>query len=513
MEQVFDNLAPWIAAQWFEASEAVAVALARGEVEHDAKICALAAAVLLLIAVARAGVRHLPKVAQRAAFAALWPVALVALLAAAKTSYGHQIRVEAVRVAVQIVNGPDAAGRRRAVQPPAPAMAGTRQSAPKAQTAAAPPQTSAPTAMQAPEPAPPAMARAAPDAATLPPATPAPTVAQSAANTLARVASVLRRKAEGLRESNGLPILFGTDRVTDAAAAGGDYTAERSGRLTFGRARVTGTVPGDKAPAVDEVAQLSMADAGKALHLAAAGARRDAGRALIYVHGLNTSFRAAMLEAARIATAARFDGPVLVYSWPSAGHVLQYAYDAQSAADAVPRVAEFVDFVRRQEGVTSLSIVADGLGAPAVLDALALPGSKDRTPGAAPIESLALRAPDMDEARFSERIGQVRPLFGKLTLYAAASDRALNVSRRYVGAAPRAGDVPAGGPIMLDGVETVDITEAQFDPKAARGSLIIPAPIAVLGQWLRGAPAAQGAGLLEAVRTPRGTYWRLPAGR
>ena len=44
------------------------------------------------------------------------------------------------------------------------------------------------------------------------------------------------------------------------------------------------------------------------------------------------------------------------------------------------------------------------------------------------------------------------------SIYASSADRALIASRELAGGIPRAGDIPAGGPIILPNVETIDVT-------------------------------------------------------
>ena len=52
----------------------------------------------------------------------------------------------------------------------------------------------------------------------------------------------------------------------------------------------------------------------------------------------------------------------------------------------------------------------------------------------------------------------MRQITRGLTLYASSNDRALVVSRNVAGGISRAGDVPAGGPIVLPGLETIDVS-------------------------------------------------------
>lgn len=65
----------------------------------------------------------------------------------------------------------------------------------------------------------------------------------------------------------------------------------------------------------------------------------------------------------------------------------------------------------------------------------------------------------MDQADFLYTIPELLHLAGDMTLYASASDRALQLSRRIQGGYPRAGDVTPA-PVVLEGLATVDTTEA-----------------------------------------------------
>lgn len=43
-------------------------------------------------------------------------------------------------------------------------------------------------------------------------------------------------------------------------------------------------------------------------------------------------------------------------------------------------------------------------------------------------------------------------------MYASAADRALLIAKRIAGGIPRAGDVPASGPLLVDGIDSIDVT-------------------------------------------------------
>ncbi len=74
------------------------------------------------------------------------------------------------------------------------------------------------------------------------------------------------------------------------------------------------------------------------------------------------------------------------------------------------------------------------------------------------INQVILAAPDVDRDNFENIAREIKGLAKGITLYAASNDRALGVSRRFHGGIPRAGDVPTSGPVVTDGVDTIDVT-------------------------------------------------------
>ena len=56
-----------------------------------------------------------------------------------------------------------------------------------------------------------------------------------------------------------------------------------------------------------------------------------------------------------------------------------------------------------------------------------------------------------------------KTIVGDVTLYASSADRILALSRRLAGSVPRAGDVPVDGPLILQNVETIDVTAVGDD--------------------------------------------------
>jgi esterase/lipase superfamily enzyme len=79
------------------------------------------------------------------------------------------------------------------------------------------------------------------------------------------------------------------------------------------------------------------------------------------------------------------------------------------------------------------------------------------TDGLRIVAELIMAAPDVDRDYFISVAPQVRKITAGMTLYASSADKALIVSRQLAGV-PRAGDVPNDGPVVVTGIETIDVT-------------------------------------------------------
>ena len=506
-----DIIAPWIIESWHEAVAAWSFRLPVIDVEQDVALVAVAAVCTGVLALTIAAIRHLPNPARRAAAALLVPVLLVPAVAATGPRLGAQARAAAGGAVVALWNAAQ------------PATAGKASSRSAARGRELPPQTPLAETRPVVALAPPPNGGSEHPAeiavvAAVPPAPPVgvtgkPTAAEAAGATIKRLSALLARKLVPRAGTRVIPVLYATDRTAKTGDAGLDYSAAIAAHLSFGRVLVQVPEEGvERRLMVAEIKGLPREEMQVAAGFEAQRARRSANRALIYVPGFNTSFQAAALEAARIADAVQFDGALIIYSWAADGAAVHYPLDVQAAAATVPRLSEFLAFAGRETGAQSVSVIADGLGGGAVVRALA--ALQERGAEGFSLDQLILCAPDIDRAAFAAAAAALSASVHKITLYADASDRALNISRRYVGAAPRAGDVTESGPVVLAGIDTVDVTEPPFRATAARLGQGSRSHVVLADLVARLAPGAQGyepaSSGLETVTTVRGTYWRRP---
>jgi esterase/lipase superfamily enzyme len=139
---------------------------------------------------------------------------------------------------------------------------------------------------------------------------------------------------------------------------------------------------------------------------------------------------------------------------------------------------------------------------------------KASSPPGVVISQIILAAPDVDRDNFENIAKEIQGLANGITLYAASNDFALNASRRFHGGIPRAGDVPPGGPLVLPGIDTIDVTAVSTDSLGlnhsgyAENNALLNDLQLLIQTGER--PPEKRIPLLEKIGTAAGDYWRYP---
>jgi esterase/lipase superfamily enzyme len=336
-----------------------------------------------------------------------------------------------------------------------------------------------------------------------------------------------------------VPVFFGTDREGQADAQRLRYSAERGRRLELGRAMVTvpkmHEVPNIERPWVvkipyfdvtiyeeaedpekhftlQEIKKLREADFLALTRERIAASSRYKDHALVFVQGYNSSFDNALYRTAQIAYDLKFDGAAFLYSWPSGGAVASYTYDRESAQASEPYLRQFLDLVVKQTGAKSVSIIAHSMGSQPLMDVLK--DMRSGGPQEVAINEVILAAPDVDADNFANLAQRIEGIAKGVTLYAASNDRALIISRSFW-RNPRAGDVPATGPLIVPGIETIDVTAASLDSFAlnhsgyAENNDLLQDIGKLILSGLR--PPDQRLPALKRTSSPKGDFWRYTA--
>jgi esterase/lipase superfamily enzyme len=338
-----------------------------------------------------------------------------------------------------------------------------------------------------------------------------------------------------------VPVFYGTDRGRQQLGASSVYGTERARRLELGRALVTvpkaHQIPNIERPWIyrlpftqivlhsepeDPRQHFTLKDVrplSKEEFLALVQERLKAStdykdHALVFVHGFNTSFEYALYRTAQIAYDIKFDGVPLLYSWPSMGSLsLQdYSHDRESSGQAEPYLREFLELVARDTGAKSVSIIAHSMGNQLLLPALR--DLKRMAPADVTISQVILAAPDVDRDAFENIAHELMGVSRGVTMLAASNDLALDISRRFWGGVPRAGDVPPGGPIVTEGIDTIDITAVSTKVFALNhsGYADTSALLSDLQLLIQTGerPPDKRVPILERIKTAKGDYWRYP---
>jgi esterase/lipase superfamily enzyme len=130
------------------------------------------------------------------------------------------------------------------------------------------------------------------------------------------------------------------------------------------------------------------------------------------------------------------------------------------------------------------------------------------------ISQVILAAPDVDADGFTNLAKTIQGLAKNVTLYVASNDRALIVSRNFWGSY-RAGDVPPAGPLILPGIDTIDVTAASTDAFAinhsgyAQNNKLLDD----IGQLMQTGLRPPELRVLKPAKVPtaNGEYWRYEA--
>jgi len=239
---------------------------------------------------------------------------------------------------------------------------------------------------------------------------------------------------------------------------------------------------------------------------------RDASRkdVLVFVHGYNVSFDDGLKRLAQIAVDLGFDGAPVLYSWPSEHRARDYGVDAANIRWTASHLEAFLGNVIKRTKAERIYLLAHSLGNDAVTTVLQLLRRSMSTDDVRPMfRHVVLAAPDIDGGTFETTATEITPLAQLVTLYAAATDRALLLSGGPVHGHPRAGQA-TGGLVVVPPMETIDATgiDSSFLKHSYFGSAdpLLSDMHALLFKDER---AAERYGLLHNDTNPRGRFWQF----
>lgn len=407
--------------------------------------------------------------------------------------------------------------------------------APQTAEAPPPPPATAPPSPTSEQPSPPVMRAPAPS----PKVASRPPEAAKEEPAARSVAPAPGEPAARQTDWDVVPVFYGTDRSRTAGAKRIAYGSERARRLELGHALVTvpktHQVPNIERPfairipyfeitiyeqaedpkqhfTIREIKALTREQFLAMARERIGGSQAFKDQAVVFVHGYNNDFDYALFRTAQMAYDLRFDGAAFLYSWPSGSGLTGYYYDRESSTQAEPYLREFIELVVKETGATSVSVIAHSMGNLPLLQVL-----RDMGPSLPPgvrLNQIILAAPDVDRDVFANLAANIKQYGRGVTLYCSANDVAMAAARRVAGGVPRAGDVPAEGPILVDGIDTIDVSQTSTDYLALNHSLYAEksALLNDIGLLLQTGerPPDRRIPILQRINTPKGDFWRYP---
>lgn len=177
-------------------------------------------------------------------------------------------------------------------------------------------------------------------------------------------------------------------------------------------------------------------------------------RALLIVHGYNSSFSWALQQAARLAVSSNYHDRIYMFSWPSAGEGYfswaKYFSEVDKAEAAQASLQNFITSIVQDRNVTKLDIVAHSMGAlqairsleriSFIFDRLVPDDTKTDRPLAERLRlgQIVLIAPDVDRTVFVSNVSTLASYSERVTIYVSRSDCVLRASG-WIRGIPRAG--------------------------------------------------------------------------
>jgi esterase/lipase superfamily enzyme len=253
------------------------------------------------------------------------------------------------------------------------------------------------------------------------------------------------------------------------------FSGERAGILSLGEATVT-------IPPTHETGQIEKPKSGKPdpskhfvvrtpvlfdnkqqfeSELRSALQEREPGKRdiLVFVHGYNVNFSAAVLRVAQFVNDTGYEGVTVLFSWASRGKTFDYVYDINSALQARDALQELGGMLV-QMPAENADLVAHSMGNLLVLETLVQLEQQGLLGENGRLRRVILASPDIDVDLFETQLSKMDNVKDRFYVLVSADDRALSISRRIAGGVSRVG---ASDPdrIAQLGVNVIDLSEVE----------------------------------------------------
>ena len=155
---------------------------------------------------------------------------------------------------------------------------------------------------------------------------------------------------------------------------------------------------------------------------------------LVFVHGFNVQYQEALLRTAQINYDLKYQGPIIVFSWPAGSGegifesaMINKTY-AHNFSNAKNSVASFKNFLLTLEkNNIKPNIVVHSMGHQMALQAISELGKEN--PQKVFVNKLILNAPDFEATEFTAILQNIKTASNHITLYCSNNDKAILASQ------------------------------------------------------------------------------------
>lgn len=183
---------------------------------------------------------------------------------------------------------------------------------------------------------------------------------------------------------------------------------------------------------------------------------------LVFIHGYNNDFAAALDRAARLKTLSGAS-VAIAFAWPSQSAAAGYVTDLEQARWSAEHLSVLLSRLNSLPTVdaSSISIVAHSMGSQLLQWALERGAASSNTYLPRQFGATALLEPDIDEELFfRDALPHLLRHSTRLTIYGSTRDRALQISSGLRGGLPRIGEVREDGMECPSNLDCIDISVA-----------------------------------------------------
>lgn len=202
----------------------------------------------------------------------------------------------------------------------------------------------------------------------------------------------------------------------------------------------------------------------------------------IFIHGYNATQPETAFRAAQLAHDIKLPGALVIYSWPSRGKALGYAYDNDSVLYARDGLEQLLRQVART-GANRVVLVAHSIGSALTMETLRQIDINSPGWPAKSLGGVVLISPDLDVEVFRSQMSRISQIPQPFVIFVSQKDKVLNLSARLRGTLQqdRLGTIDNIARVSDLPIEIIDTTA--FSKNAGSGHFIpatSPALIALL---------------------------------